>query len=313
MLLFVPFCLMILARRATNWKWAIAFGLVLLLLPLPYLLGQADPLNLHSILTINRLFVMRMGFTLGWFPLVLALVGSVGALRPGDHQPFWAAMLSLAISAWVFQVLVPIRWDDRLMVTALPAVAALAGNGVYVLRSRFSNASRGRRRCWDAAVALCVLLAAAWGLEHAERKPDLNYHQLIANCILCESKVALIAADGLNEGAFIAEQSLADPARSHTILRGSKVLAHSTWAGRRYQMLFATDDALAAYLEKSGVSLVLVQRGDGVPQHVIQLRRTLTTARQWVLVPQSTVTTVEIFRELSSQQAPALESQRFSP
>ena len=34
----------------------------------------------------------------------------------------------------------------------------------------------------DAAIAVCILLAAAWGLEHAERKPDLNYHQLVANC-----------------------------------------------------------------------------------------------------------------------------------
>jgi hypothetical protein len=313
MLLFVPFFLIVLARRAINWKWAVAIGFVLLLLPLPRLLGQADALSLHSILLIGRLFIARMRFTLGLFPLLLALVGSVGALRPGDRQPFWAAMLSLAISAWVFHVLVPIHWDDRLMVTALPAVAALAGNGVQVLRSRFSIASRLWERGWDAAVAMCVLLAAAWGLGHAERKPDLNYHQLIANGMLCGNQVTLIAADGLNEGALIAEQSLADPARSHTILRGSKVLAHSTWAGHRYQMVYASDDALAAYLDRSDVSLVLVQRGEGVAPHVIQLRRMLTDAPQWAIVPQSPVTPVEIFRKRAFLQAPAPQPQRLSP
>jgi hypothetical protein len=260
-------------------------------------LAQAYPFSLHSVLPISGLFITRMGFTLGWFPLLLAVVGATGALRPGDHQPFWAAMLSLVISAWVFHVMVPVEWDDRLMVTALPAVAALAGNGVQVLRSRLSIASRGREIACDAAIAVCILLAAAWGLEHAERKPDLNYHQLVANCTLCGDKVTLIAADGLNEGALIAEQSLADPARSHTILRGSKVLAHSTWVGRQYQMLYTSDAALAAYLEQSDVSLVLVQRGDGVPPHALQLRRILTAEPQWEPVPQSLVNTIEIFRK----------------
>jgi hypothetical protein len=89
------------------------------------------------------------------------------------------------------------------------------------------------------------------------------------------SHISLIAGDPMQEGSYVAEMDLADAHLRHTVLRGSKVLASSTWAGNLYRRKFSSAGEVANFLDQFGVTLVIVQN-DG-PPHVDQLRDAISS------------------------------------
>jgi len=133
------------------------------------------------------------------------------------------------------------------------------------------------------ACALFVCAVVAFDVSRYSKKPDLGYHFFANQPWVQVHETSLIAGDPFHEGAFIAEMDLAevhlrdllrDRRRVHTVLRGSKKLAQSTWAGNSYRMLFHTSREVDAWLDATGVTLVIAQTA-GRP-HVAQLLEAVT-------------------------------------
>jgi hypothetical protein len=129
---------------------------------------------------------------------------------------------------------------------------------------------------------LGVCLVVGWNATKFSAKPDLGYHTLVngGSNIARANRISLIAGDPLHEGAYIAEMDLVDPLLHHVVLRGSKVLASSTWAGNQYRVRFDDAAQVAAYLDQSAVTLVILQTAG--PPHVAQLLQAVSgNASAW--------------------------------
>jgi hypothetical protein len=211
-------------------------------------------------------------------------------------------MVCLAISGFCFNLVVPSVWiDDYLVIAALPAWAALAAYGMRLLCNRIALSAPNRSRSLQTAlgaVALCALILTPFLVQ---RKRDPGFHRLVASGELANADPVLIAANGLNEGALIAEYSLVDPLRSHTILRGSKILAQSTWGGNRYRTRFASTPELRQLLESTRACLTLVQTAEPLTTDQRQLHLVLEQDPAWTLVasgPQ--IDGLEIYRRAAA-------------
>jgi len=73
-----------------------------------------------------------------------------------------------------------------------------------------------------------------------------------------EGRLMLVSAGSGGEGAIVAERVAHDPWRSGIVLRASRVLAESSWSGRRYRPLFADADQVRQYLMDLPVRYILL-------------------------------------------------------
>ena len=84
------------------------------------------------------------------------------------------------------------------------------------------------------------------------------------------------------------EGSLVDPNRSHTVLRGSKVLAQTNWILRNFRLIYTSHEEVLASLDRAHVGLVLVQNDSSRPDFV-QLRSALAEdLLDWLPVNENT-------------------------
>jgi hypothetical protein len=282
-LILLPFALLPLCSRIVKWKWLTAGALVLLSMFLPPLLHQASHLSLPTILPrawdiiLSSVFLPGWPWTIhardgvalvsGWPWALFAVIGVSLAFRKGPQQQFWAAMSGVIVCTLAFYMMVAVPVESRFMLMSTQAIAVLAGGGLHVLLQRFSPGRQALRL----AVSAAAIGWMAWAAAHVEPKPDRGYGQMIKNGLLNTSGIVLIAADEADEGGLIAEASLSDPNRVHTVLRASKVLASSTWMGYFKRLYFASSPEVLHYLDHRNVSLVLVQPACTYPQ-VAQLR-----------------------------------------
>jgi hypothetical protein len=283
-LLLLPCCLFPFANRRMAWRWLVPAGIFLILVALPYLLGYGAALADASHWR-NARFLLHASFY-GWGRALVpvAAIGCALSFQQGRYWRFWASMSAAAIAGALFLVLLPFNLDNYYLITLLPPLAALLGGGLETLRVAIARLCRTSLYAPD--VALCTLAIAlmSWKTVHPQRKPDLGYHSLVANGLLCRSRVALVAGDAVNEGALIAEGSLADVHRERTILRGSKVLASSSWASHDYRMLYATNEEVDAFLDQAHVTLVVIELDQRSRPHVVQLAAAVAHNPAWVKV-----------------------------
>jgi len=284
-LLLLPFSVLLVERRRMTWKWMVAAAVLAFVIAWPHLIVPESHLTLSSFLRLLRVGVLRTALNLEWLPAIAAVAAILQVTRSEARQPFWTAMACLAISNFCFDLMVPLSWsDDNLLIAALPAWAALAGYGVQHLCAQLVVSGRAK----PSSVRVALMAVALSGLVltsiFVPRKHDPGFHQLVASTLLTNADPVLIAANGLNEGALIAESSLADPARMHTILRGSKVLSESTWGGNRYHPRFASSPAMQQFLQSAHVCLAIVQIADPVTTDQQQLRSALNLNATWALV-----------------------------
>lgn len=302
-LFFFPFFVQLAERRRLSWKWIVALAALLFVIAWPHVAVPESHFTIPIYLHLLGADGWRTALNLEVLPAIAAGVASFHLMKAKVRPPFWTAMACLAIATFCFNLSVPTHWgDDYLLVAALPAWAALAGFGVQELCARIAAGKHiqpSRAQNIVAALAVLALIASPF---LAERKRDLGFHTLVASGELASAKTVLIAANGLKEGALIAESSLADPDRSHTVLRGSKVLSRSTWAGNRYQARFASEPELQQYVDGADICVVMVQVDDETKLHQQQLQALLQHDSAWTLVgsgPQPEG--VKIYRSTNAQ------------
>jgi hypothetical protein len=300
--LLLPFWLLPLQRRTVRWKWlAAGLAVLLIMLLVPHAIHAASAFSLYNVLFRAHEFIAGIFFLTSWLGMLLALLGLALVLRRDRQQPFWLAMAGLVVCGLVFYVLVPVPFDHRYLITTLPAVAVLAGGGVQVLLDGISKAGTIRRTVLSVAIgtaALAWMIATTVGIQ---TKPDHGYRRMIANCLLCGNEVTLIAGDAINEGGMIAEASLSDPMRVHTVLRASKALAHSDWSRNYTELYFSSPSEVEHFLDQAHVSQIVVQDGCQNDED-IQLRAVLgQQSSEWQRAPEiSSPEGIEIYRRIGS-------------
>ena len=267
MLLFLPFAAVL--TRGRRWTVKQILGLILVAavaITIPPLLHQSYRFHLGHSLMLAAQYPLYLVRSTGWGVAILAFLGlalTVGkTVRPAERSIIWG----LALSGWAFYALVNAGFQAHYLITVAPAIAALAGIGVNSLARMF------RSRVLRSAVAIGAAGALCGTAFPMERKNDLGYHALAPNT----DRVDLIAGDAANEGAFIAEKALRDPAGTRFALRASKLLSSSAWNGASYRLRYSTARDVLACLDAARVETVYAQRGDVRP-HMSQLLEALAS------------------------------------
>jgi hypothetical protein len=300
-LLFLPFALLPIYPARSRWKWVMAGILLLLAVQIPHLFRMASSPSLRTMGADAWMFLKSTFVLASWPGMLLALLGIKRVMEDGADRAFWATMSALALAGFGFYVLVPVPWDDRYAIPTLIALSVLAGGGVQVTLDRLSS-FRGRlRQVMTGVVTVAAVTSIAVIAYTTPLKRNAGYRVMIADCLLCEHRVSLIAGDAVHEGDLIAESSLSDPARIHTVLRASKVLSSSTWSGYNYRTLYSSPAEVLDYLDRAQVSLVVIQDGPERP-HLTQLREAMAqSGGRWVSIHmQKTPVGVTIFRRATA-------------
>lgn len=261
--------------RGVDRRWLAGFLAMCALLILPSLSGRAavPKPTLAGLLGNLGRFIEANGAMLSWPVLALAGIGAVSIFRTRHRQRRWVPMLGLAMSALLFHTLAGWPLEDRYLLTSAPAVAVMAAVGLRDCLNLFASLRY-------AVPVLCMGAALFSDGAQYVRKPDLGYHRFADETLAQSHATSLIVGDALHEGSYIAEMDLRDQRPSHTILRGSKALAQSTWEGRSYRMLFRSPEEVSAWLDSTDITLVIVQPSG--PPHVFQLLEAMgSDAAHW--------------------------------
>lgn len=284
----VPWIAMVLARRRELFKQRILWIATALTLCVaaPWLLftHQAGSLRFASVLDAAVSFPTHAFWCLGPILFVLCVAGAI--LAPYRKQPRWAAVTGMLLGTWVFSSLAIVPWDDRYFVCALPASIVLATLG---LRSLAIAANKILGGPLQVAVFVPTVLVAAVSVVQAfplERKQNLAYEPLVARILASPEgidPVYLIAGDALHEGDFIASVAFQDPAVDHIVVRSTKALAVTDWGMNSYRPRFQSSAEMAAALNKSWVSLVVIQQD--CPRPDVRMLRSAMSEFGWQPVP----------------------------
>jgi hypothetical protein len=214
---------------------------------------------------------------------LLVLIGFVVRLCPpfrAQRVPGrWAAAGALVVSVWIFHALVPLdgRKDTRYMITALPPLLMFLASGMMWLAARLplSGLSVHRR-----AVGLALLVTVSFATEtfQLHRKAFTGFAG-VAQCLLSQPElqnaVFLISSDTSGEQMFISEVAMREPRPGHIILRGSKVLASSTWTSAQYRLLYRTPEEVRNYLQSIPVGVLVISTLARQSAHEQQLIETV--------------------------------------
>jgi len=113
-------------------------------------------------------------------------------------------------------------------------------------------------------------------------------------------KLVLVSGASELEGMLVSEMALLDRRQSHSVLRASKVLAHSTWMGANYGLVYSTPAQIAGFLKQSPVSTIILDRTRGFerPHHVLLEAAVLSDPGLWAPVQVGNCDRVRIFQRV---------------
>lgn len=263
-----------LLRRSEFWLPA---GIVLLLCG-PWYVMQArlvsyamDPAPSPSLAFPSGLSNLRL-IAWGIGPLLpMALIGILFERRKRDAD-IPVAVASLAIACWAFHsVLYPIS-EIRYLLPAIAAAVLLAGKGFQISIRAFGHQ-------WKPAVVLTIAFAFLSFYLPAHSATGVN---AVARDVWADSRIMLIASDWQGEGGFVAAVAERDSKRERIVMRGSKVLARSTWMSEDYELRHSGSSEILRFLDESAVdTIVLDQRPRHFAPHHYALLRAVDGDQRW--------------------------------
>jgi hypothetical protein len=250
-------------KRIAPLRLILGAAAALTIVGLPIVLQQSLPV---SPATIGRNMVVFFGqctMKFGWVAPFLALIPPT-QLKPGR----WRTMVALVAANWFFFSIVNV-FEDRYLLSAGPPIFLLAARGWQTLAKR--------QALYGVAVAALVVVVLAADTIPGRAQPSLGYTTAIEKLPRVD-RVSLVA--GPDEGAFIAAMALHDVHLEHIVLRGSKLLARSSWSGRNYQMVVRSEDQIDRLLQEMHVGTVILGVSPSEP-HVALLERAIERNAGW--------------------------------
>jgi 4-amino-4-deoxy-L-arabinose transferase-like glycosyltransferase len=237
-------------------------------LPSPTFIGAA-------LAEYGRALLRVLGIA-GALTLALGMWARVRPRHPAGGA-IWTAAAATIIAVVLFHVLVPAGIDSRHLIPAYPALAMFVAAGAFTL----SGWLRARRVGAMAATSIVLgSLSLAFALEALRLPgPSLSGYRQAAAIVLdhageATATTSLVVAGAAGEGSFIVEIAVRDRSRpSHTVWRGSKLLALATWAGRGYRLRTDDDTAVLTLLDQAGIRYIVIDRSAGQLRHQRQFMR----------------------------------------
>ncbi len=206
----------------------------------------------------------------GIFMCILAAFGlAAWKGRAADDQkvkgPFYA-LAALFLVGLAFHVLVPARFEERYLSVLVAPILVFAAVGMERIAGHVSRVGLQPTACMVAIASGAFLgfaVRAGCGNVPANRGFTAILEDIDRVAPFQKSGRMLIASDEIGEGMFVAAVAIRDARPGRYALRASKCLAASRWDGRNYRTLFDSSDAVATWLEKSGIEVLIV---DNRPQ-----------------------------------------------
>jgi len=279
----------------------LSVALLPMLAYVPHWLSQAYPFSWASLVDTVTAVAKTMLHSLGLPLILLAIVGIPLALR---GRPRWSAMMALLFGGLLFLASVNVPFIERYMFgSMLPVIAAAAMGFAYLWRLL-------RRPIFQGALLTVLAAFIAYSLFNVERKHDRGYHRLVAAPALpgSDSLVYLSAGDPIDEGAFVSEMALQSAHPLHFVVRAGKVLAHSSWNGDGFRLLFDTPEAIRDQLNLMHVGFVVVEETSRKPEVPLltQALRTAPTVWAQLTAPEAPIG-VSVFRRIGPMPTGPME------
>jgi hypothetical protein len=201
----------------------------------------------------------------GLFALVV-LGMFVKVVRPwrSGVEGKWAACGALVLAVWLFHCVVPVGWEERYLIPAIPAVLLFLAAGMAWLAARLPRKWPAGRRAGLVAAAVVVVFAGekvAGGQGLVSENPFRGFGEAAGELVQTSGQTKLlVSSDPQGEGAFIAAVAARERRPGHFVLRASKELAKSDWMGRDYSIRAEcrTPEGMLHYLEQVGVGVVVL-------------------------------------------------------
>lgn len=202
-------------------------------------------------------YANNMRWQLGWPLLALALAGVLLACfriyRRQGAAPDTAVVAVLA-GYFAFHLLLPFEHNERYLGSMLPPLLYFAATAVHAAAGLLPQ-----RRIAAGALALA---AAAWffSARHTLQPQSPAGFREAARLLMADHARparALVISEEKGEAAFAAGMASLDRARRAFVLRGSKLIADSTWYGGEYKLLYSDAASLAGRIERLGIRHVV--------------------------------------------------------
>ena len=230
----------------------------------------------HTGLSVTSYFLKAVSFysgqtieVFGWATTALLITGAVMLGRKivlrRSPESLETTLWSLLLAAFVLILLVPVGFEDRYLLPALPPAILLGAHSARNLWSSLSNLPLPRTgwQHWATGAILFLLLVGT--RLNAPDKRITGYSQVIDELALQTESTGrviriLACSDTHGEGALVAAAALRTP-KDISVQRGSKLLSTSDWMGRGYKLAFDSPESLHQLLLESDSQFAVL---DGV-------------------------------------------------
>ena len=249
-----------------RWSWDATWGWDFTKTAIPYYLTK---------------FYQAMGVGL----LVLMCIGIctrfTSAQKRQDYS-IWAALAGLLAGILVVHMTIPVAYEARYLLPALPAAIAFAAVGGRDIFQWLNH--RGLSRTFAAGIVLALLLIALGIQFHTSVKKTWHGWSLAADWVLAQpmakNSSILIASDSRGEGMFVSEVAVREKRPGSVVRRGSKELATSTWNGTRYRVKKMDSVSLLEITTREQIEFIVIDNSipnDSRLEHLWILEKVLKT------------------------------------
>lgn len=119
-------------------------------------------------------------------------------------------------------------------------------------------------------------------------------------------RVTLVASEDMGESAAVSVFAQREPQPRWYVLRASKMMARASWMGFLYESRFSAPDEVAAYLEDSPVSFVILDHHPAIePLTHFRLLQSALLREPWRVAFENGVTTVYARTKPAKPMGPA--------
>jgi hypothetical protein len=246
--------------------------------------------GLHFFLRASRLDLVFLYRILGPCFLILITAGIVhdlmGSGPAGDLQ--WPALISAALSVFLFQSVAPAGIEPRFLLPAVAALIPLLFSGLMWLAASVGPRAVPRILRAGALLVVASLISPSrtFAIPHKQYRGFSEVADFIQSEPHLRRGAILVSSASDGEGLLISEVAMRYPNSEGYILRSSKVLSQSDWLGRSYISRFGSAEELFQYLDVMGVDLIVVDDQAGVkpPEHQELLLQVDRHLDRWKLV-----------------------------
>jgi len=221
---------------------------------------------------------------LGWALCALIALGvvvAVGSIRRRvGAWNLWASMGAVALSVFVFHILIPHSMDGRYLLAGIAPLLGFVVPGAGKIADTPPLAKIAAR--WRVPLVLTCALAIFFGFSfRVPRMPHFGFREAAAwleHHPLAGGRY-LVVSDSDGEGAFITEVASRSDRRLPTplVMRSSKLLFVSDWNLSGYKLVYDSPEKALAAIEQMGISYIVMDSTPGLSNlpHWEQVRQML--------------------------------------